>query len=50
LVLRRKEGPTFDDTSFDEYVGKRVICDGFIVGYMMLVERVHVLPDQKTRT
>lgn len=50
LVLRCKEGPTFDDTSFDEYVGKRVICDGFIVGYMMLVERVHVLPDQKTRT
>ena len=50
LVLRRKGGPTFDDTSFDQYVGKRVTCDGFIVGYMMLVERVQILPNQKTRT
>jgi hypothetical protein len=51
LVLRRKEGPTFDDRSFDEYVGKRVLCDGFIVWYMMLVERIQILlPDQKART
>jgi hypothetical protein len=50
LVLRRKEGPTFNDRSFDQYVGKRVLCDGFIVGYMMLVERIQILPDQKART
>ena len=50
LVLRRKEGPTFDDRSFDKYVGKRAVCDGFIVGYMMLVERIEILPDQKAPT
>jgi hypothetical protein len=49
FVLRRKEGPTFGDLSFDQYVGKRVICDGFIVGYMMLVERILTAPNQKTR-
>ena len=42
LVLRHKEGRTFGDPSFDNYVGKRVVCDGFIVGYMMLVERIRV--------
>jgi hypothetical protein len=30
-------------------VGNRVVCDGFIVGYMMLVERIQFLPDQKAR-
>ena len=50
FVLRHKEGPTFDDRSFDRYVGKSVVCGGFIVGYMMLVERIQILPDQKART
>ena len=27
----------------DKYVGKRVKCDGFIVGYMLLAERLVVL-------
>ena len=43
LVLRRKDGPTFDDRELDKYVGKRVKCDGFIVGYMLLAERIEVL-------
>jgi hypothetical protein len=47
LVLRRKKGPTFDDRTLNKYVGKRVICDGFIVGYMLLLERIDILPDQK---
>lgn len=50
LVLRHKDGRTFGDPSFDNYVGNRVVCDGFIVGYMMLVERIQFLPDQKART
>ena len=50
FVLRHKEGPTFDDRSFDQCVGKHVVCDGFIVGYMMLVERIEILPEQKART
>jgi hypothetical protein len=40
LVLRRKDGPTFDDPALDKYVGKRVTCDGFIVGYSLLAERI----------
>lgn len=44
FVLRRKDGPTFDDRMLDKYVGKRVKCDGFIVGYSLLAERIEVLP------
>ena len=44
FVLRRKEGPTFDDRALEKYVGKRVKCDGFIVGYMLLAERIEILP------
>lgn len=40
LVLRRKHGPTFGDRALDKYVGKRVTCDGFIVGYSLLAERI----------
>ena len=43
LVLRRKDGPTFGDRALDRYVGKRVRCDGFIVGYMLLAERIDVV-------
>lgn len=50
FLLRRKEGPTFADKSFDGYVGRRVVCDGFIVGYMLLVERIEALPNQKAPT
>ena len=44
LVLRRKDGPTFGDRALEEYVGKRVKCDGFLVGYTLLAERIEVLP------
>lgn len=44
LVLRRKDGPTFDDRALEKYVGKRVKCDGFIVGYSLLAERIEILP------
>jgi hypothetical protein len=43
FVLRRKGGPSFDDRSLEKYVGKRVKCWGFIVGYMLLAERIEVL-------
>ena len=46
FVLRRKDGPTFGDRALDRYVGKRVECDGFIVGYMLLAERIVILPDR----
>jgi hypothetical protein len=44
FVLRRKEGPTFDDQALEKYVGKRVKCWGFIVGYMLLADRIEVVP------
>jgi hypothetical protein len=44
FVLRRKEGPTFNDRELEKYVNKRVTCDGFIVGYMFLAERIEILP------
>ena len=44
FVLRRKEGPAFDDRSLEKYVGKRVKCWGFIVGYTLLAERMEILP------
>lgn len=44
LVLRRKDGPSFDDRALDRYVGKQVKCDGFVTGYMLLAERIEVLP------
>lgn len=44
LVLRRKDGPSYGDTALEPYVGKRVRCDGFIVGYLLLAERIDVVP------
>jgi hypothetical protein len=44
LVLRWKDGPTFDDPTLERYVGKRVACRGFVVGYMLLLERIEILP------
>jgi hypothetical protein len=31
-------------------VGKRAVYDGFIVGYMMLVERIEILPEKQAPT
>ncbi|WP_119421672.1 hypothetical protein [Desertibaculum subflavum] len=44
FVLRRKGGPTFGDRALDKYVGMRVSCDGFIADYMLLAERIEILP------
>ena len=43
LVLRRKTGPSFADEALDKYVGKRVKCDGYVVGYTLLAERIETL-------
>lgn len=43
LVLRRKDGPAFGDRSLDQYVGKRVECDGFILDTTLLAERIKVV-------
>ena len=43
LVLRRKEGPAFSDPTLEKYVGKRVECDGFVLDYTLLADRIKVL-------
>lgn len=43
FVLRRKEGSAFDDQALDKYVGKRIKCDGFVVDYTLLAERIEVV-------
>jgi hypothetical protein len=43
LVLRRKGGPGMDDHALEKYVGKRVKCDGFVVGYSLLADRIETL-------
>ena len=43
LVLRRKGGPAMDDRALEKYVGKRVKCDGFVVGYSLLADRIETL-------
>ncbi len=42
-VLRRKTGPAFGDVELEQYVGREVICDGFLVGTTLLVERLEVV-------
>lgn len=44
LVLRHKSGPAFGDRSLDKYDGKRVTCDGFVVGYTLLTDKIKVTP------
>lgn len=41
-VLRRKTGPVFGDTELEQYVGRDVICDGFLIGTSLLAEKITV--------
>lgn len=43
LVLRRKDGPAFADRSLEQYVGKRIECDGFVLDHTLLADRIKVL-------
>ncbi len=40
FVLRRKDGPAFGDHALDGLVGQHVCCDGFVLGYTVLAERI----------
>lgn len=42
-VLRRKTGPVYGDMELEQYVGRQVICDGFLVGTMLLAEQIQVV-------
>lgn len=42
-LLRRHGGPSHGDAMLDRYVGRRVVCSGFIVGHSLLAERIDVV-------
>lgn len=42
-LLRRQGGPSHGDTALDRYVGRRVQCWGYLVGYSLLAERIDVI-------
>lgn len=46
-LLRRHGGPSHGDATLDRYVGRRVVCTGFIVGASLLAERIDVVDPQR---
>jgi hypothetical protein len=44
FILRRKGGPAFADPELDRYVGKTVVCDGFLLAHTLLAERITAEP------
>jgi hypothetical protein len=44
LVLRRKGRPAMGDPSLQQYIGKRVKCDGFVLDHTLLAERIAIVP------
>ena len=44
FLLRREGGPAFDDPALDRYVGKSVVCNGYLLSHTLLAERIAVEP------
>ena len=42
-ILRRKNGPVFDDVKLLNYVGQVVECDGFLIGTTFLAEKIRTV-------
>jgi hypothetical protein len=39
-LLRRKDGPSFNDLELKKYIGREVECDGFLVGTSLIAENI----------
>lgn len=39
-ILRRKTGPAYADKQLDQYVGRTVICSGFLLGTTLLADEI----------
>lgn len=39
-VLRRRDGPSFADATLHELVGCDVECDGVVVSYVLIADRI----------
>jgi hypothetical protein len=42
-LLRRKAGPAYADKQLDQYIGRTVTCDGFLLGTTLLADTIHVV-------
>lgn len=42
-VLRRREGPAYADAKLQKLVGYQVECDGVIVSYVLIADRIRTL-------
>lgn len=44
-VLRRRDGPTYADATLRELVGCNVECDGIVVSYVLIADRIQTISD-----
>jgi len=42
-VLRRRDGPAFDDAQLRELVGCNVECDGIVVAYVLIADDIRIV-------
>ena len=42
-VLRRRDGPTYADATLQRFVGCDVECDGIVVSYVLIADRIDVV-------
>ncbi len=47
-ILRRKTGPVFGDVELERYVGREVICDGFLIGASLLGDKITIVPERSS--
>jgi hypothetical protein len=44
-VLRRRDGPAYADATLHELVGCDVECDGVVVSYVLIADRIQTISD-----
>lgn len=44
-VLRRRDGPAYADAALQRFVGCDVECDGVIVSYVLIADRIQTISD-----
>ncbi len=42
-VFRRKMGPVFGDAELKQYIGHKVVCEGFLIGSTFLAEKIEIV-------
>ena len=44
-VLRRRDGPTYADAALQRFIGCNVECDGIVVSYVLIADRIEPISD-----